>query len=206
LRPFDKLRAGCGLHSFAASRLANVFAMLLSALNSFAIRRLPALYFGGARIEIERSLMLMAEVSAICVAVGFMIFAFGAAELLGLFGPSFVTYKWTLMVLAVGTTVQAAGGPAAAILLLTGHEGIYIPVVAGNVALRLFGFFVLVPEFGVLGAALSCSASLIIATIALNLLCRRRTGLEPSIFILRRRIGIGALAPHAAPVAPPSSR
>jgi O-antigen/teichoic acid export membrane protein len=68
--------AAAGIY-FAASRLANVFAMLLSALNSFAIRRLPALYFGGARIEVERSLMLMAEVSAICVAIGLMIFSFG---------------------------------------------------------------------------------------------------------------------------------
>src|SRR5260370_225806 len=50
-------RAAAGIY-FAASRLANVFAMLLSALNSFAFRRLPALYFAGARAEIDRNLML----------------------------------------------------------------------------------------------------------------------------------------------------
>lgn len=66
---------------FAASRLANVFAMLLSALNSFTIRRLPALHFAGARVEIERSLMLMAEVSAVCVAFALIIFCFGATAL-----------------------------------------------------------------------------------------------------------------------------
>jgi O-antigen/teichoic acid export membrane protein len=174
---------------FAASRLANVFAMLLSALNSFAIRRLPALYFGGARIEIERSLMLMAEVSAICVAIGLVIFGFGARELLGLFGTAFVTYKWTLIVLAIGTAVQTAGGPALSILQLTGHEGIYIPVVGGNVALRLLGFLVLIPLFGVLGAAIACTVSLVITTIVLNVLCRQRTGLDPSVFILLRRTG-----------------
>jgi O-antigen/teichoic acid export membrane protein len=180
--------AAAGIY-FAASRLANVFAMLLSALNSFAVRRLPALYFAGARAEIDRSLMLMAEVSAICTAVGLLIFSFGATELLGLFGTSFAAYKWTLIVLAIGTAVQAAGGPAPAILQLTGHEAIYIPVVGGNVALRLLGFVVLIPLFGVLGAAVSCTTSLVIATIALNLLCRHRTGLDPSILILLRRIG-----------------
>jgi O-antigen/teichoic acid export membrane protein len=189
--------AAAGIY-FAASRLANVFAMLLTALNSFAFRRLPALYFGGARIEIERSLMLMAEVSAICVAIGLMIFSFGAAELLGLFGTAFVTYQWTLIVLAIGTAVQAAGGPAPSILQLTGHEGIYIPVVGGNVVLRLLGFLVLIPLFGVLGAAIACTVSLVITTIVLNLLCRHRTGLDPSVFILLRRIGIGPLPPRAA--------
>jgi O-antigen/teichoic acid export membrane protein len=179
---------------FAASRLANVFATLLSALNSFANRRLPALYFAGARAEIDRGLILMAEVGAICVVVGLLIFTLGASELLGLFGAAFVAYKWTLIVLVIGTAVQAAFGPAATILLLTGHEGIYIPVVAGNVALRLIGFVILVPPFGVLGAAISCTLSLVVATLVLNVLCRRRTGLDPSVFILLRRMGIGKLA------------
>ncbi len=182
---------------FAASRLANVFATLLSALNSFANRRLPALYFAGARAEIDRGLILMAEVSAICVVIGLLIFTLGSSELLGLFGASFAAYKWTLIVLVIGTAIQAAGGPAATILLLTGHEGIYIPVVAGNVALRLLGFVILVPPFGVLGAAISCTVSLVAATIVLNVLCRRRTGLDPSVFILLRRLGIGNLAADA---------
>jgi O-antigen/teichoic acid export membrane protein len=193
--------AAAGIY-FAASRLANVFAMLLSALNSFAFRRLPALYFAGARAEIDRSLMLMAEVTAVCVAVGLLIFTFGAAELLGLFGASFVAYKWTLIVLAIGTAVQSAGGTAPSILQLTGHEGIYVPMVAGNVALRLLGFLILIPPFGILGAAVACTVSLVITTIALNWLCRHRTGLDPSIFILLRRFGIGRAMPQVATVTP----
>jgi O-antigen/teichoic acid export membrane protein len=109
-----------------------------------------------------------------------------------------VTHKWTLIVLAIGTAVQVAGGPAVAILLLTGHEGSYIPVVGGNVALRLLGFAVLVPRSGVLGAAIACTVSLVIATVVLNGLCRRRTGLDPSILILRRRIRNGPLVPQTS--------
>ena len=187
--------AAAGIY-FAASRLANVFAMLLSALNSIALRRLPELYFAGARAEMERNLMLIAEVSAICVAVGLMMFSLGSTELLGLFGASFAAHRWTLIVLAIGTAVQTTGGPAAAILLVTGHEGSYIPVVGGNVAMRLLGFVILIPRFGVLGAAIACTVSLVIATVLLNRLCRRRTGLDPSILILRR--GIEPRARHAS--------
>jgi len=39
---------------------------------------------------------------------------------------------------------------------------------------------------GVLGAAVSASLSLGIATIALNLICRRWTGVDPSILVLFR--------------------
>jgi O-antigen/teichoic acid export membrane protein len=171
---------------FAASRLANIFAMLSAALYTFAARRLPSLYFRKNHQEFERTLQLMAEVTALCVISGLPMIWIGAPYLLGLFGPHFASQQWVLIVLAIGTAVQAAGGPAAAILQLTGHEGKYVPVVAGNVVLRLLGFVVLIPSFGVLGAAISTTTSLALATIALNVLCRRLTRVDPSILVLAR--------------------
>ena len=171
---------------FAASRLANVFAMLSAALYTFAARRLPSLYFSKNHEEFERTLALMAEVTALCVAGGLVMIWVGAPHLLGLFGPAFAAQHWTLVVLAIGTAFQAAGGPSAAILQLTGHEGGYVRVVAANVAMRIVGFVVLIPWFGVLGAAISATLSLMIATIALNILCRRRAGVDPSVLALLR--------------------
>jgi O-antigen/teichoic acid export membrane protein len=171
---------------FAASRLANVFAMLSAALYTFAARRLPSLYFSKNHEEFKHTLVLMAEVTALCVVSGLFVIWVGAPHLLGLFGPAFAAQQWTLIVLAIGTAFQAAGGPAGAILQLTGHEGGYVPVVAANVLLRLLGFLIFIPWLGVLGAALSATLSLAIATIALNVLCRRRTGVDPSILVLFR--------------------
>ena len=171
---------------FAASRLANLFAMLSAALYTFAARRLPSLYFSKNHGEFEHTLVLMAEVTALCVVSGLVIIWFGAPYLLGLFGPDFAAQQWVLIVLAIGTAFQAAGGPSAAILQLTGHEGGYVPVVAANVVIRLLGFVILIPWLGVLGAAVSATVSLAIATIALNVLCRRRTGVDPSALVLLR--------------------
>jgi O-antigen/teichoic acid export membrane protein len=171
---------------FAASRLANLFAMLSAALYTYAARRLPALYFSKNHQEFKDTLGLMAEVTALCVAGGLFVIWVGAPHLLGLFGPAFAAQQWTLIVLAIGTAFQAAGGPAGAILQLTGHESGYVPVVGANVLLRLLGFLIFIPWLGVLGAALSATLSLAIATIALNVLCRRRTGVDPSILVLFR--------------------
>ena len=171
---------------FAASRLANIFAMLSAALYTFAARRLPLLHFSKNHDEFERTLVLMAEVTALCVVSGFLIIWFGAPYLLGLFGPAFVAQQWTLVVLALGTAFQAAGGPASAIIQLTGRESSYVPVVAVNVLLRLVGFFILIPWFGVLGAAVAATVSLMLTTIALNVMCRRWTGVDPSILVLLR--------------------
>jgi O-antigen/teichoic acid export membrane protein len=188
---------------FAASRLANVFAMLSAALYSFAARRLPSLYFSKNSEEFEHTLVLMAEVTALCVAIGIVGIWFGAPYLLGLFGPAFAAQHWTLVVLALGTAFQAAGGPSAAILQLTGHEGGYVPVVAANVAVRLLGFLVLIPWLGVLGAALSATLSLAMATIVLNWLCRRRTGVDPSVLVLLR-LSFWKAKPRAAAASDPN--
>jgi O-antigen/teichoic acid export membrane protein len=185
---------------FAASRLANVFAMLSAALYSFAARRLPSLYFSKNSQEFEHTLVLMAEVTALCVATGLIGIWFGAPYLLGLFGSAFAAQHWTLAVLALGTAFQAAGGPSAAILQLTGHEGGYVPVVAANVVVRLLGFLILIPWLGLLGAALSATLSLAMATIALNWLCRRRTGVDPSVLVLLR-FSFGKAKSRAAPAA-----
>ncbi|MFB9263805.1 lipopolysaccharide biosynthesis protein [Bradyrhizobium erythrophlei] len=171
---------------FAASRLANIFAMLSAALYTFGARRLPSLYFSRDQETFEHTLRLMAEVTALCVAVGLVIAWVGAPYLLGLFGSHFAAQQWVLIVLALGTAIQAAGGPAAAILQVTGHEGDYVPVLAANVVLRLVGFLILIPWVGVLGAAISATVALALATIALNIICRRRTGVDPSVLALLR--------------------
>lgn len=171
---------------FAASRLANIFAMLSAALYTFGARRLPSLYFSKNHLEFERTLRLMAEVTGLCVVAGLALIWIGGTHLLNLFGPHFAAQHSVLIVLAIGTAIQAAGGPSAAILQLTGHERIYVPIVAGNVALRLIGFLVLIPWLGVLGAAISATVSLALATVALNIMCRSRTGVDPSVLVLLR--------------------
>ena len=172
---------------FVASRLANLFATVLAAVHNYATRRIPALYFAGKSADLNRTLVLMAEVMLLCVAGGFAVIVFAAEPMLGLFGPAFIAQKWTLIVLATGTALYAAGGPASAVLMIAGHEGRYPLIVAANIILRFAGFAVLIPKFGLQGAALATAISLGIVTVALNVLCRRWVGLDPSILVLFRK-------------------
>lgn len=182
---------------FVASRLANTIGTVLTATHSFATRRIPALHFAGKSRELNHTLRLMAEVILLCVAASFVIVVFGAGPILHLFNPAFAEQKWTLIILATGTMLYAAGGPAAAVLMITGHEGRYPLIVAVNVALRFIGFAVLIPALGLKGAALSTAISLAIVTVALNVLCRRWVGLDPSILVIFRKPQAERRAPSA---------
>jgi O-antigen/teichoic acid export membrane protein len=169
---------------FIASRLANMFATVLSAVHNYATRRIPALYFSGKFDELNHILKLMAEVVLLCILAGILVIGFGAQTILGAFGPAFVAQKWTLIILTMGTVIYAAGGPAAAVLMIAGHGGRYPWVVAANMILRFAGFSILIPVFGLHGAAMSAAISLAVVTIALNNLCRRWVKIDPSILIL----------------------
>ncbi len=184
---------------FIASRLANMFATLLTSVHSFATRRIPALYFGGKTDELNSTLRRMAEVVLLCVVIGILVIAFGAESILGLFGPGYVAQKWTLIILTAGTALYAAGGPAPALLMIAGHEARYPWIVAANISLRFIGFALLIPKFGLLGAAIAAAISLCIVTVVLNVLCRRWVGVDPSVLGLLAKSGDGILIADKKP-------
>jgi O-antigen/teichoic acid export membrane protein len=181
---------------FVATRLANVFGTLLSAVHAFSTRRLPSLYFNKNTDEMHRVLISMAEVILLCVAGGLVVVWFGGDALLGLFGPSFADEKLTLVVLVLGTALYAAGGPAPTVMMIAGYEGRYPWILAASIALRLIGFAVLIPAFGLMGAAVAATISLLLTTVTLNVLCRRWTGIDPSVLtVLRNMRRLGPASP-----------
>jgi O-antigen/teichoic acid export membrane protein len=107
----------------------------------------------------------------------------------------------------MGTVIYAAGGPAAAVLMIAGHGGRYPWVVAANMILRFAGFSVLIPLLGLQGAAASAAVSLAVVTVALNYLCRRWVKIDPSILILlypsrNRKVPVGPSSPGVQAAAP----
>jgi O-antigen/teichoic acid export membrane protein len=101
-----------------------------------------------------------------------------------IFGKSYVDQHGILVVLSIGTAVAALGGPAMYVLLLTGHEALYSRVVVIGLVLRVVALVILAPRFGAIAAAFSWSACLIGTTIALNAVCRRSVGIDPSVITL----------------------
>jgi len=185
---------------FVATRLANVFGTLLAAVHAFSTRRLPSLYFNKNTDEMNRVLVSMAEVILLCVAGGLVVVWFGGGTLLGLFGPSFAQERMTLVVLVFGTALYAAGGPAPTVMMIAGYEGRYPWILAASIALRLIGFALLIPAFGLMGAAAAATISLLVTTVVLNVLCRRWTGIDPSVLsVVRnlRRVGSSSAAYEA---------
>jgi len=74
------------------------------------------------------------------------------------------------------------------VLLIAGYEGRYPWILLANIALRLAGFVILIPMFGLLGAASAATLALLATSLAANVLCRRWTGIDPSVLGIFRNL------------------
>lgn len=98
--------------------------------------------------------------------------------LLWLFGPEFTVGYPVMFVIALGLLARASIGPAEPLLSVLGQQKICAVVMfftlAANVALN----FVLIPRFGLMGAAAATAASIMLESAALFVIIKKRLGLH----------------------------
>jgi O-antigen/teichoic acid export membrane protein len=102
--------------------------------------------------------------------------------LLWLFGSQFVGGYHLMFILAVGLMARSACGPVERLLNMLGEQRICAAVYAAAFALNLVLCIVLIPRMGVEGAALATSIALIVETVLLFFVTRRRLGLHVFIW------------------------
>jgi O-antigen/teichoic acid export membrane protein len=74
-------------------------------------------------------------------------------ELLSLFGADYEAGTFVLRALAVGQLINAATGPVGYALLMSGQERAFARITAGALALAIASHSVVIPLFGIEGAA-----------------------------------------------------
>ena len=110
-----------------------------------------------------------------------LILAFGK-PLLWLFGGSFEQGYAVMFILAVGMLSRAAVGPAERLLNMLGERKQCAAVYAGAFAINLGLCLLLIPHFGIEGAAVATSSALAVESIFLYRIAKRRLGFH--VFIL----------------------
>jgi O-antigen/teichoic acid export membrane protein len=115
------------------------------------------------------------------LAVCAVILAFGY-PLLGLFGPHFERGYDVMFILAAGMLARAAVGPAERLLNMLGERTQCATVYAIAFAINLTLCFLLIPRFGIEGAAASTSTALAVESVMLYALAKRRLGIH--VFIV----------------------
>lgn len=138
------------------------------------------------RQEIEK-LQKLATYTA-RAAVAFAIPAVLAFALIGdwllstIFGQDFSAAYWPLLILAIGQLGNTAFGACGLLLKMTGHEKEVANSVAGAASINVFANILLIPIFGVTGAAVATALSLVLWNIWLWQKVKKRLGIKSSAF------------------------
>jgi O-antigen/teichoic acid export membrane protein len=102
--------------------------------------------------------------------------------LLWLFGPRFVGGYEIMFIAAIGLVGRAAIGPVERLLNMLGHQNVCAAAYAIAFVMNVVLCVVLVPRFGGHGAAAATSISLVLETVLLFWIVRRRLGLHVLAF------------------------
>jgi len=187
---------------FAATRVANIFARVSSAMASYSRRRIAPLHFAGRREELVALSRSVALVTLVLVAGGLLVIVLFGHLLLSIFGPVYAEQLPALFILSLGTAATTLSGPAPIFLQQTGHEGVYARIIGWGLLTRIVLMLVLAPLFGTEGAAIAWTAASIATAIAVTYACRREVGIDPSPFVLLQKPATGSSASVATPARP----
>ena len=107
--------------------------------------------------------------------------------LLSLFGDSFSSGYPLLIILMVGLLARASVGPVDVLMNMSGQQRICALVYGTTFSLNVMLNFLMIPVWGLYGAALATTGAMIFETVTLSLVVRQRLGL--TLFIGFRRAG-----------------
>lgn len=110
----------------------------------------------------------------------FLLIALAPGQVLSaVFGPRFAVGQGALVLLEVGQLVNVGTGSVAPLLVMTGHQNRWVLLSGSFLVLDLAANWLLVPRFGMMGAALSTSLTLSGLYLCGIVLLKRTLGITP---------------------------
>jgi O-antigen/teichoic acid export membrane protein len=168
---------------YAAAKTLALVAFVSFAVSAAVAHRFAEYHVAGDRARLEEILAdsirwtFWPSLGAIAV-----ILALGL-PLLRLFGKDFADGYPVMFVLAVGLSARAAIGPVERLLNMLGHQNVCAAIYALAFFINLAGCLLLIPYLGGIGAAAATSTALIVESILLFVVTKRRLGLH--VFIVK---------------------
>ena len=173
---------------YAAAKTGVFISFALTAVNAVAAPRLAALHAQGKLTELQALVSTMSHWifwPALAAAAAAVLFG---AKILTLFGPTFSAGHTALVILVFGHLVRAGTGLVGDLLGLTGHQKLNAWVLALSAVLNVILNALLIPRFGIAGAAAATAVTMAFWNVGLWLLGRRKLGVDTSIINALRRL------------------
>lgn len=162
-------------------RVAMLISFGLYAVDAFSGPQITTLLTSGDRVALQKIVNRTTRLKFWGAVVAILVLIVAGRWILGIFGDEFVAGYPVLIVLATAQLAQAAGGTVTRLISMSGHQdrSLYVFGVATVVAFGLVA--VLVPRYGLIGAAVAVLIDTVFWVVWMRRLVIRFLSIRPSI-------------------------
>jgi O-antigen/teichoic acid export membrane protein len=169
---------------FAAAKTLTLVSFVYFAVAGAVAHRFSEYHVGGDRQALASFLHNAVKLTFWPSLAAAIVILLAGKPLLMLFGANFVEGYPLIFIMTAGLLARASVGPAERLLLMVGQQRLCAAIYAIAFALNLGLCLFLVPRYGMQGAAASVATALVVESILLFVMIRRRLGLHA--FVLGR--------------------
>jgi O-antigen/teichoic acid export membrane protein len=164
---------------------ATLISFGLTAVNQVVMPYFARLYAQRDRVLLQRLVTQSTRVIlVIAVPVTLFFMIYGKTLLIVAFGSEYAAGYTALIILAVGQLIYASMGSVGVLLNMTGHEHDTLRGVAVSAVINVLLGLIMIPPFGLLGAAIATASTLIIWNNLLRRAVWKRIQIETMAFKL----------------------
>ena len=169
---------------YAAIRTGGLVAFVSFSMIALAVPKFAEIHITGTRQEMQKFVSGVIQLMFWPSLLTAIALALLGPLVLSLFGADFAMGYPTMLVVLTGLVLRSATGPVEYLLNMTGHHRdtmvVYALAAVANVGLDLL----LIPAFGIIGAAIATYTAMLSANLCLYLLVQKRLGVNAFIFPL----------------------
>jgi O-antigen/teichoic acid export membrane protein len=179
---------------FAVIRTSGLIAMLSFSVVALAVPKFAEIHSTGTREELQKFVASVGRLMFWPSLAAALAMAALGPFLLSLFGPGFGAGYPVMLVVLTGLVLRSATLPVEYLLNMTGHHRdtmkVYALAAIANVGLNL----ILIPAFGILGAAIATYTAMLGGNVVLYRLVQKRLGVDACAIPLSWKAGRAAAA------------
>ncbi|MDQ7032932.1 MAG: oligosaccharide flippase family protein [Desulfonauticus sp.] len=166
-----------------AHRLSFIIVLLTISINVALSPTIAGLYAKGEKRLLESIIVKRTRILFLLTLPFTLLFVIWGSPLISIiFGREFSPAAKPLCVLLIAQMIVVAMGPVRDLLNLTGYEYVTVRGLIFSMILIIPLCFILIPQWGAMGAALASSINMVVVEFILTIQAIKLTGIHPTIF------------------------
>lgn len=169
-----------------AYRTVAFLGLFMLAIDNSQLPRMSQLLARDEVGQVRKLIRRNSLVKCVGTAIGAMVLAASSPHILALFDdPAYLAGESVMLVLMIGFLGRAVIGPGGEVLSVSGHHNRCVLVYVFALAATVLMAWLLIPRFGIMGAAAGVVAVMLSCDLVLHTMVRRLLGLRLDLFAPR---------------------